>query len=59
MDDNIHMNKGNHEWGNHEQAMEKAKEMIDKGCGMTEIVAQTHLSEADVIKAKEKWIDQS
>jgi len=39
--------------------MEKAKEMIDKGCGMTEIVAQTHLSEADVIKAKEKWIDQS
>jgi len=54
MDEEIHMNKGNHEW-----AMEKAKEMLDKGCGMTEIVEKTHLKEADVIKAKEKWVDQS
>ena len=54
MDGKVEINKGEHEW-----AMEKAKEMLDKGCGLTEIVAKTHLKEEDVIKAKEKWVDQS
>lgn len=45
--------------GEHEKGMEIAKEMIDKGCGMAEIVAKTHLSEQDVTKAKSKWVDQS
>lgn len=43
--------------GEHEEAMEKAKEMIDKGCGMGEIIEETHLEEKDVIKAKDKWAD--
>ncbi|SHI95651.1 hypothetical protein SAMN02745163_01105 [Clostridium cavendishii DSM 21758] len=45
--------------GEHEKAMEQAKEMLDKGCGMAEIVSQTHLSEDDVTKAKNKWVDRS
>jgi len=45
--------------GEHEKAIEKAKEMIDKGCGMGEMVTKTHLSEEDILKAKKKWIDQS
>lgn len=45
--------------GEHERSMEKAKEMIDKGCGIGEIVSQTHLTEEEVIKAKRKWVDQS
>lgn len=45
--------------GEHEKAMEKAKEMLDKGCGMGEIVEKTHLSEENVIKAKRKWEDRS
>lgn len=54
MDKNIGMKKGEHE-----RSMRKAKEMIDKGCGMGEVVAETHLRQEDVIKAKEKWVDQS
>ena len=42
------------EKGEHERAMEKAKEMLDKGCGMGEIVKETHLSEENVMKAKRK-----
>lgn len=45
--------------GEHEKSMEKAKEMLDRGCGMGEIVEITHLTEEDVLKAKAKWIDQS
>jgi hypothetical protein len=41
--------------GEHEKAMNKAKEMLDKGCGMGEIVSETHLVEEDVTKAKKKW----
>lgn len=40
--------------GEHESAMEKAKEMLNNGCGMAEIVSETHLTEDDVIKAKRK-----
>jgi hypothetical protein len=54
MDKTREMNKGDHE-----RSMEKAKEMIDRGCGMSEIVSETHLKEEDVIKAKKKWVDQS
>lgn len=54
MDKSRDMNKGEHE-----RSMEKAKEMIDRGCGMTEITAETHLKEEDVIKAKRKLVDQS
>jgi DNA-binding phage protein len=45
--------------GRHEQAMEMAKEMIDKGIGMSKIVEETKLTEEDVTKAKDKWVDQS
>lgn len=45
--------------GEHENAMEKAKEMIDKGSGLIEIAEETHLSKEDIIKAKKKWVDQS
>jgi len=40
--------------GEHEKAMEKAKKMLDRGCGMAEIVGETHLSEENVMKAKSK-----
>jgi hypothetical protein len=45
--------------GEHEKAMEKAKEMLHRGCGMGEIVKETNLSEENVLKAKRKWEDQS
>lgn len=45
--------------GEHEEAMEKAKEMLDRGCGMAEIKDETNLSEENITKAKRKWIDQS
>jgi hypothetical protein len=45
--------------GEHEKAMNKAKEMLDRGCGMGEIVSETHLKEEDVLKAKEKWADET
>ena len=45
--------------GEHEKAMEKAKEMIDRGCGMGEIVGETNLSEENVMKAKRKWEDRA
>jgi len=45
--------------GEHENAMEKAKEMLDKGCGMGEIVDKTHLSQENVMKAKKKWEGRS
>lgn len=45
--------------GEHENSMEKAKEMIDSGCGMSEMIAKTHLNEEDVLKAKKKLVDQS
>ena len=45
--------------GEHEKAMEKAKEMLDRGCGMGAIVEETSLSEENVMKAKRKWEDRS
>lgn len=45
--------------GEHEKAMEKAKEMLDKGRGMSEIVKETNLSEENVLKAKRKWEELS
>lgn len=45
--------------GEHEKAMEKAKEMLDKGCGISEIIEETNLSEENVLKAKRKWEDIS
>ena len=45
--------------GEHEKAMEKAKEMLDKGCGMGEILQETHLCVENVMKAKRKWEDLS
>ena len=45
--------------GEHEKAMAKAKEMMDRGCGMSEMEYKTQLSEEDILKAKRKWIDQS
>jgi hypothetical protein len=54
MDESRKMRKGEHE-----EAMEKAKEMIDKGIGIGKIVEETNLTEKDVIKAKDKWVDQS
>lgn len=45
--------------GEHEKAMEKAKEMLDKGCGMGDIMEETKLSEENVMKAKRKWEDRS
>lgn len=45
--------------GEHERAMEKSKEMIDRGCGLSEISAETHLKQEDIIKSKKKWVDQS
>jgi len=45
--------------GEHEKAMDKAKEMLDRDCGMGDIVDVTHLSEENVMKAKRKWEDRS
>jgi hypothetical protein len=45
--------------GEHEKAMEKAKEMLDRGFGIGAIVEETKLSEENVMKAKRKWEDQS
>lgn len=45
--------------GEHEESMEKAKEMLDRGCGLTEVLSKTHLKEEDVMKAKRKLVDQS
>jgi hypothetical protein len=45
--------------GQHERSMEEAKEMLDKGYGMGEIVEVTNLAEKDITKAKSKWIDRS
>lgn len=42
--------------GEHEKAMEKAKKMLDRGCGMSDIVNETHLSEENVMKAKRKML---
>jgi hypothetical protein len=33
--------------------------MLDRGCGMGEIVEETNLSEDNIMKAKRKWVDQS
>ncbi|NMM61225.1 hypothetical protein HBE96_00610 [Clostridium sp. P21] len=40
--------------GIHEKSMEQAKDLLDKGIGMTEIKNRTQLSEEDVMKAKDK-----
>lgn len=45
--------------GQHEACMEKAKEMIDRGCGMGQIMEETNLTAEDIIKAKNKWVDRS
>ena len=54
------MNKSNGmNKGEHEKSMEKAKEKLDRGCGLSQVVAETNLKEEDVLKAKKKWVDQS
>jgi hypothetical protein len=40
--------------GEHEKAMVRAKDMLDKGVGITEIIEETHLSEENVMKAMKK-----
>lgn len=45
--------------GEHEACMEKAKEMIDRGCGMGQIMEETNLTAEDIVKAKKKWVDRS
>ncbi len=40
--------------GEHEEAMEKAKDMLNKGCGMAEITNETKLSQENVLKAMKK-----
>jgi len=54
MNNSNDMNKGEHE-----KSMEKAKKMLDKGCGMAEMQAKTHLTPEDIMKAKKKLVDQS
>lgn len=44
--------------GDHEKSMEKAKEMIDKGIGLSDIVLETQLKEREVVKAKRKLLSQ-
>jgi len=54
------MNKNkNTNKGQHEKSMEKAKEMLDKGLGMGNIMEETQLSEENVMKAKGKLVDKS
>ncbi|MDP4144633.1 MAG: hypothetical protein Q8936_09190 [Bacillota bacterium] len=45
--------------GEHEDATEKAKELLDKGVGITKIRQVTNLSEKDVKKVKDKMVDMS
>ncbi|OPJ57647.1 hypothetical protein [Clostridium oryzae] len=45
--------------GEHERAMEKAKEMLRKGNGMGAIVEETKLNEHDVTKARKKMEDKA
>jgi hypothetical protein len=40
--------------GAHEEAAEKARDMLDKGIGMGEIKEKTGLSEKDITKVKDK-----
>jgi hypothetical protein len=40
--------------GQHEEAAEKAQEMLDKGIGMGEIKEETLLNEKDITKVKHK-----
>lgn len=40
--------------GLHEKAMEKAKDLLDKGIGMGEIKEITGLDEHDITKARKK-----
>lgn len=42
----------------HEIAMEHAKEMLDKGIGMNEIVDTIELSQKDINKARRKLEDK-
>lgn len=42
----------------HEVAMEDAKEMLDKGIGMTEISNSTGLNEENINKARKKLNDR-
>jgi hypothetical protein len=49
MDNGRNMRKGQHE-----EAMEKAKDMLAQGFGMGKIVEETNLEEKDVLKAKAK-----
>lgn len=44
--------------GEHEKAVEAAKELIDKGIGMTEIIEKTGLSTHDITKIKNELIDE-
>lgn len=53
MDNNKKLKKGEHE-----EAMEKAKNMLDKGCGMGDITNETKLSEENVLKAMKKMENQ-
>lgn len=40
--------------GHHEQAMEIAKDLLDRGVGLSEAKEKTGLNEHDIEKAKEK-----
>ncbi len=40
--------------GMHEKQMEQARDMLEKNIGLSQIVEETGLSEADILKKQEK-----
>lgn len=47
------------EKGAHEDAVERARALLDKGVGMSEIKEVTHLTEDEITKVKKRMVDKS